>query len=129
METKDTHTQAKGKRVLIVDDAEIVAQGLGALLTHVGHTVAVAYDGPEALARAEEFAPEVVLLDIGLPGMDGYEVAVQLRQRFGKDIFLVALTGYSQSEDLQKAERAGFDRHLVKPVSIVDIERVLAEPR
>lgn len=117
---------AGGTSMLVCDDNEGAAQALGTLLEHNGHTVALAYSGAEAIARAQEAGPRVALLDIGLPDMDGYALARRLRQEHPA-IVLVALTGYGQSEDRQKSKDAGFDEHLVKPVSIVDVERVLSE--
>ncbi|HVU75311.1 MAG TPA: ATP-binding protein [Candidatus Paceibacterota bacterium] len=117
-----------GKRVLVVDDNEAAARGLSLLLTHFGHTVSIVHDGAAALASIERNAPEVVLLDIGLPDMDGYAVARKVREtESGKHIFLIALTGYGLQEDKIKAQAAGFDRHLTKPVSIAEVERVMAE--
>lgn len=114
-------------KVLVVDDNEAAAQMLSTLLTHNGHTVTIAHTGFAALEEAEMRRPQVVLLDIGLPDIDGYEVGKRLRAAYGHDIALVALTGYGQEEDKQKAIEAGFDDHLVKPVSIVDVERTLAK--
>ncbi len=113
--------------VLVVDDNEAAADSLSKLLEHTGHKTLVAYDAPEALTLANTHRVNVALLDIGLPTMSGYELGTRLRQQFGKEITLVALTGYGQAEDKQKARDAGFDEHLTKPVSIVDVERVLLE--
>jgi CheY-like chemotaxis protein len=86
------------------------------LLTMTGHEVQTCHDGLSALRAAEEFGPEVVLLDIGLPGMDGYEVARRLREQpLSPQPLLVALSGYGQAEDLRRSREAGFDQHLVKP--------------
>ncbi len=126
-ETIAANAKAAGAvKVLVVDDNEAAATMLSTLLKHNGHTTCVAYTGTEALAVATQEQPQVALLDIGLPDMDGYEVAKQLRAKFGSSIALVALTGYGQSDDKEKATAAGFDDHLVKPVSIVDVERALA---
>jgi signal transduction histidine kinase/DNA-binding response OmpR family regulator len=104
-------------RVLVVDDNVDVADSLVLVLRGAGHEVQVAHDGSAALATAETFGPEVVLLDIGLPEMNGYEVARRLRERLaGKNMLLVALTGYGQKEDQRRSHEAGFDQHLVKPV-------------
>lgn len=111
------------KRVLVVDDAVDIAQTLALLLEASGHAVSIAHDGTAALAKAEEEDPEVILLDIGLPGMDGYEVARQLRQNprmRGK--VLAAITGYGHESDRQRALAAGFDRHFTKPVDIATLE-------
>jgi signal transduction histidine kinase len=113
--------------VLVVDDNEAAAQMLGTLLAHNGHKVSMAHSGFAALEEASKSRPQVALLDIGLPDISGYEVGKRLRAAYGQDIALVALTGYGQEEDRQKAADAGFDEHLVKPVSIVDIERTLAK--
>jgi CheY-like chemotaxis protein len=120
---------SRGKRALLVDDNSAALFLLKRLIAKLGpHEVATASDGPSALAEAKTFRPEIALLDIGLPGMDGYEVA--RRMRADPDLAglkLVALTGYGQDEDRRCAEEAGFDRHLVKPVSIDDLRALLAE--
>ena len=93
-----------------------------------GHEVATAYDGVAALALAAERAPDVVLLDIGLPGMDGYEVARCLRAASAtRDCFIVALTGYGQAEDRRRSEAASFDEHLVKPVDFQTLYDMIEE--
>jgi CheY-like chemotaxis protein len=114
--------------VLVVDDNADSAESLALLLTMKGHEVRTAHDGPAALAAAEAYRPEAVLLDIGLPGMDGHEVARRLRRLAGLDsIFLVALTGYGQEEDRRRAEQAGFDAHLVKPADPLALHQLLAD--
>jgi two-component system CheB/CheR fusion protein len=116
-----------GRRVLIIEDNIDAADSLRDVLAFGDHVVEVAYNGPEGLARAREFKPEVVLCDIGLPGMDGFEVARAFRADDAlKGVFLVALSGYALPEDLQRAHEAGFDRHLAKPPSLEKIEQVLA---
>jgi signal transduction histidine kinase/ActR/RegA family two-component response regulator len=110
--------------ILVVDDNEAAAQGLERLLKLKGHTVAIAYTGEAALNEVGRFHPDVVLLDIGLPDIDGYEVAKQLSQA-GVRPFLIALTGYGQDEDKLRAQHAGFNYHLTKPVGILDLESVL----
>jgi Response regulator containing CheY-like receiver domain and AraC-type DNA-binding domain len=98
------------------------------LLELNNHEVAAAYDGPEGIAKAREFRPELVLCDIGLPKMNGYDIARAFRQDEALNkIFLVALTGYAMPEDLQQAANAGFDRHLAKPVDLAELERMLAQ--
>jgi PAS domain S-box-containing protein len=113
------------RRVLIVDDNQDAAESLALLLQLRGHDVRTALDGPGGLEAADAFGPEVVLLDIGLPGMDGYEVARQLRQRpAGRATMLVAVTGYGGDEDRRRSREAGFDHHLVKPTdpeTVVDL--------
>ena len=117
-------------RVLVVDDnADSVAM-LTMLLEMKGHVTAMAQSGPEALEKAEAFRPDVVVLDIGLPGMDGYEVAGHLRQQpYGRSVTLVALTGWSSDEDRQRTREAGFNHHFIKPVDPDALEKVLAELR
>jgi CheY-like chemotaxis protein len=100
----------------VVDDNVDAAESLALLLRMMGQVVRTVHDGVSALEAAESFPPDVVLLDIGLPRMDGYEVARQLRQRGPADALLVAVTGYGQDADLTRSREAGFDRHLVKPV-------------
>ena len=107
------------RRILVVDDNVDAARSLARLLARLyGQEVRVAHDGPEALTVAGEFRPEVVLLDIGLPGMDGNEVARRLRERpeFEKTL-IVALTGWGQESDVERSRAAGFDHHLVKPAN------------
>jgi PAS domain S-box-containing protein len=105
------------RRLLIVDDNEDGAESLAMLLAFHGHETHKAYDGVEAIAAAERLRPDVVLLDIGLPGLNGYEACRRIReQSWGKEIFLVALTGWGTDEDRQRSREAGFDTHMVKPV-------------
>jgi CheY-like chemotaxis protein len=107
------------RRVLVVDDNEDAAELVAHALREIGHAVAVAHDGVGALALAEEFGPTVGVLDIGLPVMDGYELARRLRERpDGRTLALVAVTGYGQPADREQAIAAGFDEHLVKPVAL-----------
>ena len=114
-------------RVLVVDDNRDAGDMLGMLLTSLQATVRTVHSGLEALATIDEFDPEVVLLDIGMPFMDGYEVARRIRARRGKNIRLIALTGWGQEEDVRRAERAGFDHHLVKPPDLEKLGKLLAE--
>ena len=122
-----TQSQAPPRRVLIVDDNEDAANSLAMILQLSGHETASVYTAADALERATEFRPDVVLLDIGLPGMDGYEVAQKMRELPGlKDIRLVAVTGYGRSDDRRRARDAGFDDHLTKPVEFAVLNRALA---
>jgi signal transduction histidine kinase/ActR/RegA family two-component response regulator len=115
-------------RVLVVDDNADAAESLAQLLDLEGHATQVAYTARRALEQFDSFQPDVVLLDIGLPEMDGYEVAHRLRQRAeSNDVILVALTGYGQREDRDRAIAAGFDEHLVKPVGFDELQRVLGD--
>ncbi|WP_165250990.1 hybrid sensor histidine kinase/response regulator [Paludisphaera soli] len=117
-------------RILVVDDNMDSATGLAKLLRLLGHRVETAYTGPESLAAAREHSPEVVLLDIGLPGMDGYEVAASLRREGPcKDALIVAVSGYGRDEDRRRSREAGFDRHLIKPVDRDALAALLAEGR
>jgi CheY-like chemotaxis protein len=104
-------------RILVVDDNVDTARGMAKLLSLLGHDVETAFDGPSAVEAARRFLPDVVLLDIGLPGMSGYEVAEVLRrEEFGSRLLVIAVTGYGQEEDRRRSREAGFDYHLVKPV-------------
>jgi len=113
-------------RVLVVDDNVDTAQTLVLLLEASGHDVRIGHDGPTALEAALDFRPHVVLLDIGLPGLDGYEVAKRIRrQSVVPNMMLVAMTGYGQETDRQRSQAAGFDHHLVKPVDYGKVEEIL----
>jgi signal transduction histidine kinase/ActR/RegA family two-component response regulator len=115
-------------RVLVVDDNRDAADSLGVLLGFLGYSVEVAHDGPAALRSFERFQPALVLLDLGMPEMDGYEVARRLRaQPAGQAIVLVALTGWGQEEDRIRSRDAGFDHHLVKPTDIDALQRLFAD--
>ncbi|MCA1685123.1 MAG: response regulator [Planctomycetia bacterium] len=115
-------------RVLVVDDNAHAADVLAKIIRLWGHETRVTHDGPGAIDEAKESLPDVVLLDIGLPGMDGYAVAREIRREHAfRRITLVALTGYGREEDLEKAAGAGFDRHMLKPVPLEDLERLLAD--
>jgi PAS domain S-box-containing protein len=123
--TGDDH--AEGTRVLVVEDNVDAADSLGALLEVLGHHVQIANDGPRALDLARAHPPDLMLVDIGLPGMDGYEVAREIRRdpRL-RHVVLVALTGYGREEDRTRALEAGFDRHLVKPVEPDTLQSLVA---
>ena len=124
-----TDSKAPSRRVLIVDDNEDAANSLALILELGGHKTASVYTAADALQRATAFKPDVVLLDIGLPGMDGYEVAQKMCELPGlRNIRLVAVTGYGRSDDRLRARDAGFDDHLTKPVEFAVLERTLARP-
>ncbi len=114
------------RHVLLVEDAEDIRESLQELLSEIGHRVEAAADGEMGVKKALTSRPEVALIDIGLPRIDGYEVARRVRAALGPDILLVALTGYGQPEDAARAHAAGFDLHLRKPTAIEEIERLLA---
>jgi len=117
-------------RILVVDDNVDGAEMLATALRAKGYDTRVAHDAPAALRLVEEFRPEVAFLDIGLPVMDGYELAARLRERpESNDTRLVALTGYGQESDRQKTREAGFDHHLVKPVDLEAIDTLLSRER
>jgi CheY-like chemotaxis protein len=114
-------------RILVVDDNRDSADSLAVLLRLVGHDVRTVHDGRQALVVASAYRPELVLLDIGLPGMDGFAVARQMRlQPELNGVVLVALTGYGSDEDRHLAEEAGFDHHMVKPIHFETLNDLLA---
>lgn len=115
-------------RILVIDDNSLAARTLQIFLADKGHQVELAVTGPQGLEKARQCLPQVVLCDIGLPGLDGYSVARQLRQELGSNkMFLIAVSGYGQEEDQERAKTAGFDAYLVKPISLKDLEKLLAE--
>ena len=114
------------RRILVVDDNRDAATSMSMLLKVLGSDVRVAFSGPDALQAVAEYQPSVVLLDIGMPGMDGYEVARRIREQPGlKDVTLIALTGWGQEEDRRRSQSAGFDYHLIKPADISALETLL----
>ena len=118
------------RRILVADDNNDAVEALALQLQLAGHDVRTANDGMEALEVAESFAPQVVLLDPGMPRMDGYETARQIRRRsWGRGATLVALTGWGQQQDRQRTSAAGFDVHLVKPVTEFDLFHAIASAR
>jgi PAS domain S-box-containing protein len=115
------------RRILVVDDNRDAADSMVMMLQMMGHETSTAYDGLEAVQAAATFRPEVVLLDIGLPKMNGYEAAQHIREQpWGRQMALIALTGWGQEEDKRRALEAGFDHHLTKPVEAVALEKLLA---
>jgi signal transduction histidine kinase len=115
------------RRVLVVDDNDAFVEALGIVVRTLGHEVQIARDGEGAIAMAEEFRPDLVLMDLGMPGMSGYEAAQRIRATpWGAGVRLVALTGWGQEEDKHRTREAGFDHHLVKPAKAAEIERLLA---
>jgi CheY-like chemotaxis protein len=110
---------ASGRRILVVDDNFDGAQTLAELLRAMGHDTAVSYDGRDAVTQAERFRPHLVLLDLGLPLMDGHAVCRHVKaQPWGREIAIVALTGWGQAQDRERTAAAGFDGHLVKPAEL-----------
>jgi CheY-like chemotaxis protein len=115
------------RRVLVADDNEDSAETLALLLQALGNEVRAVHDGQRAVEEAESFRPDVALLDIGMPGLDGYAAARLIRaQPWGQAVVLIALTGWGLDEDVQKAREAGFDRHLLKPVDIGPLQEAMA---
>lgn len=129
--SEEIHRSAppRPRRCLLIEDHVDAAESLAMLLELIGHEVEVAFDGPGGLEKARTLRPEVVLCDIGLPGMDGYAVARALRAApETRAAFLIALTGYGQDDDRRRALEAGFDAHLLKPVDLEALRRLLESP-
>ena len=127
MEQQAQPTAPSGHRLLVVDDNQDAANSLAMLLRLQGHEVRVAFSGPAALEITKDYSPDVVFLDIGMPGMDGYEVARRLRQQPGLEkVVLAALTGWGQQEDRRRTAEAGFNHHFVKPPEPKVVESLLA---
>jgi CheY-like chemotaxis protein len=125
---KALHPSGGCHRVLVVDDNTAVLDMFSAMIKALGHEVRTASDGHAAIDLAAEFGPEIILMDLGMPGMDGYETARSIRvQPWGKDIVLAAVTGWNQDRHRQLARQAGFDHHLVKPVELAKVKELLAE--
>ena len=120
------HTHDSSKRVLIVDDNMDSADSLALLLESLGHEIATEYDGQTGLERAQAFAPDIVLLDLGMPGVDGFEVCRRLRASdSGSTLRIIAMTGWGREQDRSRTVAAGFDAHLVKPVDLTSLARML----
>lgn len=114
-------------RILIAEDSRDAADSFGMLLSIMGHEVRVTYDGQEAVAAADVFRPDVIIMDVGMPRLNGYDAARHIRaQPWGKDMFLIALTGWGQSDDRDQSQQAGFDRHFTKPVDPSVLETLLS---
>ena len=124
-----TATAQKPRRVLIADDNVDSATVLAILLRASGHEVQTVHDGMAALESSKSFRPDLVILDIGMPKVNGYDVARQIRSRGDSHVTLVAITGWGQEEDKRRARESGFDQHLTKPVDVAALERILAEMR
>jgi len=117
---------ARSRRILVVDDNVDAAESLAAMLDLDGHRVRAVFDGPSALALAEEMQPEIALLDVGMPGMDGHELARRLGARpWAHGLVLVAVTGWGQEGDRRRSAEAGFHHHLVKPVDPADLDAII----
>jgi CheY-like chemotaxis protein len=117
---------APKRRILVVDDNRDSAISLGMMLSLMGNEIRTAHDGLEAVEKAAAFRPDVMLLDIGLPKLNGYDVCRHVREQpWGKGMFIVALTGWGQEEYKRRSSEAGFNRHLVKPVDPAALEKLL----
>ena len=115
------------RRIVVADDNEDSAQSFAMLLSFSGHEVRIAHDGEEALDALRDFRPDVAFLDIGMPLLSGYEVAQAVRaEPWGRDVTLIAVTGWGQADDKTRARTAGFDQHLVKPIDPAEVDRLLA---
>lgn len=126
----EVHRSRAKTKILAVDDNRDAANVLALTLKVLGNEVRTAYDGMDALRIAEEFRPEIMLLDIGMPRVDGYETAKRLRQEpWGKQVLLIALTGWSQEEDQRRTQEAGFDYHFVKPLDPVAFQGIIRAQR
>jgi CheY-like chemotaxis protein len=124
------HADLPRRRVLIVDDNVDAAESLAMLLSALGHETHLAHDGPKALSAVDALRPDIVFLDIGLPLLNGYEVARRIRrQDAGDGPQLIALTGWGQPEDRRQAKEAGFDHHVTKPVELDVLLRLMAGRR
>lgn len=122
----DEAAHSKKLRILVVDDNRDAADGLGKLLRKIGNEVHTAYDGLQAVAAASTFLPNVVILDIGLPKLNGYEVGRRIRDELGKDVILIAVTGWGQENDRRRSKESGFDHHMTKPVEFAVLKKLLA---
>jgi len=119
--------KAFGRRILVVDDNVDAASTLSVMLEMMGNEVRTCHDGKAGLEAAEQMRPDLMLLDIGMPKLNGYEVAQSIRARpWAKSVTLVALTGWGQEDDRRKSEEAGFDYHMVKPVEPATLEQLIA---
>lgn len=123
----ETAPPTRRHRVVVADDGRDSADSMAMLLTVMGHDVRVAYDGQEAIDVAETFRPHVMILDVGMPKLDGYEAARRVReQSWGREVLLVAMTGWGREDDHRRSEESGFDRHFTKPADMSEIQQVLA---
>ena len=124
---QDAVSAAAARRVLVVDDNRDAADSLAIFLQTVGHIVHVSYDGESALKAADELEPDVAIIDLGMPRMNGYEVCRRIRKTgWGKRALLIAQTGWGQDEDKRRSREAGFDHHLTKPPEPDVVQRLIA---
>jgi CheY-like chemotaxis protein len=117
-----------GKRILVVDDNRDSAQSMGEMLSLLGHQVALAHDGLQAVERAGALRPDIILMDVGMPRLNGYEATRRIREHpWGQGVSIIALTGWGQESDRSLSKDAGCDGHLVKPVSLSELEKAIGE--
>ncbi len=127
-ENKMVEKDAHSLKILIIEDIPDLAEILSELLSHLGHTVVVALDGPEGIRKAKQCLPDVLISDIGLPGMSGYEIAEEFQYDDQlRNTYLIALSGYAQPEDFERSRKAGFQHHLAKPVNLESLKMALGE--
>ena len=123
----ESPTRPAGRKILVADDDQDSAESLAMLFQLMGHDVRSAQSGLAAISVAEEFLPELIFLDIGMPGLDGYEVCRRIRQQaWGQTMVIAALTGWTRDEDRDRSQQAGFNHFLVKPVDPKALEDVIA---
>lgn len=116
------------RRILVADDNIDAASSLGMLLEMMGHEVCIVHDGTEAVERAATFRPDIILLDLGMPQLNGYEACARIREQpSDKMTLIVALTGWTQEDKKQRSQQAGFDFHLIKPVELPALEKLLRD--
>jgi CheY-like chemotaxis protein len=126
----DASQPAAGGRILVVDDNRDGAASLAMLLAVMGNDTRTAHDGLEGVELAEAFRPDLIVLDIGLPKLNGYDACRRIREKpWARDTLIVAATGWGQDEDRRRSKEAGFDLHLVKPVDAAELSRLLAEEK
>ena len=126
-ENGDESALVPKRRILIADDLKDSADSLAILLSMSGHETQTAYDGEEAIRKANRLKPDIALLDIGMPKLNGYDLCKRIRaEEWGRHTFLVAVTGWGQEGDRRRAKEAGFDHHLVKPVDPAALMRLMA---
>lgn len=120
--------RATGRRILVVDDNADAASSLAMMLKMMGHEVRTAHDGLEGVETAAAFRPDLILLDIGMPKLNGYDACRRIREQpWGRNVGIIALTGWGQDEDKRRSQEAGFNSHLVKPVEAAALGKLLAE--
>ena len=124
---QDPERRTASLRVLVVDDNVDSADTVGFVLRRLGHEIRTEYDGARALAAADAFRPDLILLDIGMPGMDGHDVAREIRQTpWGGTTTIIAVSGWGEEADKRRSREAGFDQHVVKPLDFEGVQRLLS---